>query len=76
MTKFPKLILNIATCSLIISLISVIIGVLSKEESTTQGITYGIALYGTIITINLLLLHLLLTVIAFIINLIRHKDRS
>lgn len=74
--KFPRFILNIATSSLIISLISVIIGFLSKEESTTQGTSYGIALYGTIITINLLLLHLILTVIAFIIDLIRHKDRS
>ena len=75
MIKFPKFILNVATWSLVISLTSLFIGFLSKEESTAQGISYGIALYGTIITINLLLFHLLLTVISFIINLIRHKDR-
>ena len=76
MNKFPKFILNIATYSFVVTLISLIIDNLSTEDSTTHAITSGITLYGTIITIYLLLFHLLLTVIAFIINLIKNEDHG
>jgi len=74
--KFSKLILTIATYSFIVSLISLIIGFLSKEDSTVQSISSGITLYGTIITIYLLLFHLLGVFISFIIKNINKQDNS
>ena len=71
MGKFPKLILTIATYSFIVTLISLIIGFLSKEDSTVQSISSGIGLYGTIITIYVLLFHLLIVFISFIIKSIK-----
>lgn len=73
--KFSKFILNVAIYSFFVSIISLIIGFLSKEDSPTQANSYGIALFGTIITICILLFHLFITVISFIINLIK-KDHS
>lgn len=76
MAKFSKLILTIATNSFLISFISAIISDLSTEESLLQGIFSGIALYGTIITVYILLFHLLIVFISFIIKVIRnHEDR-
>jgi len=74
MGKFPKLILTIATYSFIVTLISLIIGFLSKEDSTVQSISSGIGLYGTIITIYVLLFHLLIVFISFIIKNINKQD--
>jgi len=74
MNRFSKFILTIATNSLIVTFVSLIIGNLSKEDSTAQAISSGITLYGTIITINILLFHLLIVFISFIIKLINHKD--
>jgi len=75
MGKFPKLILTIATYSFIVTLISLIIGFLSKEDSTVQSISYGITIYGTIITIYVLLFHLLIVFISFIIKNINRQDK-
>jgi len=76
MTKFSKLILRIATNSFVTSLIFLIGGFFSKEESTEQSILDGIGFYGIIITVFILLFHLLVTVIFSIIRFINKLDRE
>ena len=74
MKKFPKFILNIATWSFIISLFAFGISYISKDSDNVQGYFSGIAFYGTIITVYILLFHLFLVTISFIVNLINRQD--
>ena len=76
MARFSKRILTLATYSLLVTFLSLIICFLSNEESTAQVIFSGVSLYGTIITIYILMLHLLFVFISFIIKIIKQQDNK
>ena len=76
MNRFPRFILAIATYSLIVTFVSIVIGFLSKEEGPIQGISSGVTIYGTIITIYTLLFHLLIVFVSFIIKTIKSEDNE
>ena len=76
MTRISKFILAIATYTFIVTVVSFVINFLSKDESAVQVRSSGIVLYGTIITIFILLFHLLIVFISLIIKAIKHHDHE
>jgi hypothetical protein len=70
MVKIQKLILKALTNSFIISAVSLLVAFVSKEGSMTHNVSGGLGFYGSIITVNLCVVH----VIAFLLSkIIRSK---
>ena len=76
LTRFSKFILAIATYTFIVTVVSVVIFFLSKEDGSIQAISSGVALYGIIITIYTLLFHLLIVFVSFIIKTIKSQGNE
>ena len=76
MTRFSKFILAIATYTFIVTVVSFVINFLSKDGGAVQVRSSGIVLYGTIITIDTLLFHLLIVFVSFIIKAIKSQDNE
>jgi hypothetical protein len=68
MAKIQKLILRVLTFSFVISAILLLIGFVSKEGSITQNVIGGLGFYGSIITINLCVLHMITLIISKIVR--------
>ena len=66
MTKISKLLLKVLTNSVVISLITLLIGALSIEGSIFRNIFGFVGIYGTIITIHIFFAHLFFAILAFI----------
>ena len=68
MAKIQKLILQVLTLSFVISTVSLLIGYVCAEGSLIENIFGAVGFYGSILTINLFVLHIIVFLISIVVR--------